>query len=105
MSLNEQKSNQRYIPPELVDLIPGYLHRRDEDVLSLRAFLSGKDFKSIKMLGHKLKGNGSSFGFDRISEIGHFLMPASDTQDVEEISKLISELKNEIDQIKTRGIV
>lgn len=105
MGLSNHRSSQNYIPPELVDLIPGYLHRREEDILALRSFLAGKDFKSIKMLAHKLKGNGSSFGFDRISDLGGSLMQASDGQNVEEILKLISDLRAEIDQIKTRGIV
>ena len=81
------------LPPEVAALIPGYLRRRDEDIQSLESFIKSDDFKSIKALGHKLKGNGASFGFDRISELGKLLMQAADIRSPQEISKLVFELQ------------
>ena len=103
MELNNQNPTRIEIPPELKELVPAYLHRREGDVWSLRSFVGAKDFKSIKMLAHKLKGNGSSFGFDKISELGGLMMQASDSKDENEISRLIVELQNQINQIKSQN--
>lgn len=49
---------------------PGYLLKRHEDAHKLRALLSEKNWTEIQMIGHQLKGNGATFGFIEISEIG-----------------------------------
>ncbi len=88
------------IPAELKDLIPGYLSRRDQDIQALKIFALNNDYISVSKLGHKLKGNGSSFGFNYISEIGSFLMLACEQKNMSEIKKIISNLESEIFNIK-----
>jgi len=44
-----------------------YLARRREDLLSLKLFIESSDYSSIETIGHKLKGNGATFGFVEIS--------------------------------------
>lgn len=102
MEVDDHKTKLFEIPPELMELIPGYLNRRDEDIIALNSFLNNRDFKAIKMLGHKLKGNGSSFGFDGISEAGELLMKASDAENISEISRLTAELQFLIEKIKSQ---
>lgn len=92
--------NEYKIPPELADIIPGYLERRSLDIQALKIFALNDDFNSIAKLGHKLKGNGSSFGFDRISELGSLLMRSCEIKNVEEIKKLISDFEAELFNIK-----
>ena len=88
------------IPAELKDMLPGYLSRRDLDVQALKTFALNDDYNSVSKLGHKLKGNGSSFGFDYISEIGSELMISCDRKNMSEIKKLISNFEQEILNIK-----
>ena len=88
------------IPLELKDTIPGYLTRRDQDIQALKTYALNDDYTSISKLGHKLKGNGSSFGFDYISELGSLLMQSSDLKNKDEIKKLISDFENEVFNIK-----
>lgn len=95
-------TNTYKIPPELMDIIPGYISRRDQDILFLKESLTHADFSAISMLGHKLKGNGASFGFDRISELGADLMLACDTKSTANVQQLIFDLENEIKAIKTK---
>ncbi len=94
-----QASNYK-VPPELMDIIPGYISRRDQDILSLKEFLNHADFSEISMVGHKLKGNGASFGFDRISEIGAQIMVACENKSASDVKQLIIDFETEITSIK-----
>lgn len=93
---------ENQIPQELKGLIPGYLTRRDQDIETLKSYIKTKDFAGVKWLAHKLKGNGSSFGFDKISQIGTQLTEASDSKNIQDIERLVSTLENEIVQIRTQ---
>lgn len=93
--------NEYKIPPELKDAIPAYMSRRDQDILSLKTFAASSDFDSISKLAHKLKGNGASFGFDRISELGSLMMKACESNDEIEVKNLVIDFENEIHSIKT----
>ncbi len=88
------------IPDELKSVIPGYIGRRDQDITSLKTSVTEQDFDAISKLGHKLKGNGASFGFDRISELGGLLMNACDCYDITEVKGLVVDFENEVILIK-----
>ena len=95
-----KKQNEYKIPPDLADIIPGYLERRELDILALKIFALNEDFSSIAKLGHKLKGNGSSFGFDRISELGTLFMRSCESRNLLEIKELISAFEAELKKIR-----
>lgn len=58
------------VTPELEPLIPKFLANRRRDLEALRAALAAADFPAMGEIGHRLKGVGASYGFDRISAIG-----------------------------------
>jgi len=88
------------IPEELKDIIPAYLERRKEDSAQLNDLMAKKDFAGIMRIAHKLKGNGASFGFDHITELGDRMNDAAKSENSEEVKKVIQEFENEIQQIK-----
>ncbi|OGA17791.1 MAG: hypothetical protein A3I63_10010 [Betaproteobacteria bacterium RIFCSPLOWO2_02_FULL_66_14] len=55
---------------ELEPLIPNFLANRRRDLEALRAALAAADFPAVGEIGHRLKGVGASYGFDKISAIG-----------------------------------
>jgi HPt (histidine-containing phosphotransfer) domain-containing protein len=57
------------IPPKLKE---NYIRRRQEDILNCEAALKNQDFKTIEVIGHQMKGNGLSFGFESIAILGKF---------------------------------
>ena len=89
------------IPEELLEIIPGYINRRGDDVQMLKIMISNRDFDAIRKLGHKLKGNGASFGFDRITDIGNKLMQSCEKKDYSTVANLINEFETEINLIKS----
>lgn len=55
---------------DLEDLMPLFWRSREQDMIGLAKGIDGSDFNALRTIGHDMKGTGSSFGFDRVSEIG-----------------------------------
>jgi histidine phosphotransfer protein HptB len=90
------------VTPVLIELIPGYLKRRHLEIIALKSFLQKRDFAAIAVIGHKLSGNASTYGFKQISEIGADLEKAANCQDTVKIESLTSELANYLDRVEIR---
>lgn len=89
------------IPPALKAIIPGYLDRRNQDILQLKLAVEQNDFQTIGVIAHKLKGNGASYGFIQLTEIGKKLMHSSETKNQLMTRQLISEFESELSSIKS----
>lgn len=59
-----------YIDLILEDLIPGYLEKRRKDLFKIKEALDSKDFETIRIIAHNMKGNGAGYGFEQITAIG-----------------------------------
>ncbi|NGZ01485.1 MAG: Hpt domain-containing protein [Nitrospira sp. WS238] len=69
------------ISRDLEDIVPIFLRNREQDIRTLHDALTRQDFQTIQSLGHRLKGDGGGYGFDRISEIGATMEQAAKQQD------------------------
>lgn len=98
--MNHAKVSEYKIPPELLDIIPGYMARREQDILDLKKALAGNDFQVIGKIAHKLKGNGTSYGFDRLTKIGIGLLAAAQESNPNLSGKIIMDMQMEIENIK-----
>jgi HPt (histidine-containing phosphotransfer) domain-containing protein len=58
------------VAKDLEDLIPVFLSNRKKELGSLRAALAAADFEQLRQLGHRMRGVGNSYGFERVSVIG-----------------------------------
>ena len=76
-----------------------YFARRKIDLVSCHNALSTSDFPFLQNIGHQLSGNGSSFGFDRLSEIGVRLESAAKEKDLKICLELIEQLAKSLDEI------
>ncbi len=83
-----------YIDPDLADIVPGFLENRRRDVQFLQTALQQNDLKTIRVLGHRMKGDGGGYGFDTISTIGEALELAAVRQDRDAIEHRTSELND-----------
>jgi len=66
-----------------------YLNRRVAEIEELKVFLSNNQFDEIYIIGHKLKGNGATFGHEEIGEFGKILEIASLEKNKEKINETI----------------
>jgi HPt (histidine-containing phosphotransfer) domain-containing protein len=88
------------VDPDLMPLIPAFLTRKRADLLTLKGALENGDLAALGALGHKIKGEGGSFGFDAMSEIGAGLEAAGTKGDRESARQLIADLSDYLEKIE-----
>ncbi len=88
---------------DILELIPTYLEGRREEVDILRDAAERKDFISVRDIGHKLRGSGGGFGFDRISEIGQDLEASAKAQDLPSVIQNIALLQDYLERVEVVG--
>ncbi len=55
---------------EFADLIPRFLENRRAELASLRENFARDEYEQLKQLGHRMRGVGASYGFERVSALG-----------------------------------
>ena len=89
---------------DILELIPTYLEGRREELSVLRNAAEQKDFSSVRDIGHKLRGSGGGFGFDRISEIGCDLEASAKALDFPAIIQHIAQLQDYLERVEVVGL-
>jgi CheY-like chemotaxis protein/HPt (histidine-containing phosphotransfer) domain-containing protein len=84
---------------DLSDLIPGFLARKREDAGAILAAAEHGESETIARLGHKMKGEGGSYGLDAISDIGRELEQAAQLADLDAARRLARFLMNFLDRL------
>lgn len=87
------------IPHELRDLVPRYLEGQRETAVLLLFALEQQDYQTVQGLGHRLKGNGASFGFQKISDIGDALEVAAKERNTTALRKYQQELSAYLERV------
>ena len=92
--LNRQAENliTVYIDPGLEEIVPGFLENRRREVQTLETALQHNDLNTIRVIGHRMKGDGGGYGFDAISTIGDGMERAAAREDWDAIRRHIVEL-------------
>jgi chemotaxis protein histidine kinase CheA len=81
-----------YIDPGLEEIVPGFLVNRQRDVQTLETALQQDDLNTIRVIGHRMKGDGGGYGFDVISTIGDGMERAAAREDRDAIRRHTAEL-------------
>lgn len=74
------------------DIVPGYLEKRRKDVQTYRQALADRDFDTLRMLGHKMKGTGAAYGFPELTQIGSAIEEAALRKDAATIAAGVDRL-------------
>ncbi|MEK7845913.1 MAG: Hpt domain-containing protein [Nitrospinota bacterium] len=88
------------IDADIKELMPGFLLNRQKDIKSIKEALEHNDYYNIQILGHSMKGSGSGYGLDTISDIGASLEKAAKERNSEDIKNLVNKLSEYLGQIK-----
>jgi len=70
-----------HVPAKLRDILPGYVDRQRNGVRTLLDALEADNYDAVRTMGHKMKGSGSGYGLDRITEIGGEIEQAAGLRD------------------------
>jgi PAS domain S-box-containing protein len=88
------------VDKDLKDLIPGYLQSRRSDAQKLQNAIAHRDYETIRILGHSMKGSGGGYGFHEITEFGAHIETAAKEQDLEGSKKWVDQLIWYLDHIE-----
>lgn len=80
------------IDSDLEEIVPLFLENRRRDVVTLRTAVAEDDLKTVRLLGHRMKGDGGGYGFEVISDIGEILEQAAIRKDRRVIAQQIGKL-------------
>ena len=87
------------IDSEVQSIVPEFLENRKKDCLLIGSLLAAGAFSEILTLGHRMKGAGGSYGFDRISEIGEAIENAAQAADKETIVRSVQQLAEYLERV------
>jgi len=87
------------LPREVQELVPGYVERRQTDIAALWMALKMGDYETLSTLGHQLKGSGTAFGFDGLSDCGASLEQAAKASDIDEAGRQTALIADYIAQL------
>lgn len=84
---------------DLEELIPIFLKTRQQDVDGLAIGLAANDFKAMRLIGHGMKGSGSSFGFHPVSAMGGLIEAAAIAEDSKAIANQLESLRDYMSRV------
>ncbi|HEY2745216.1 MAG TPA: response regulator [Polyangia bacterium] len=87
------------VTPTVAPLVPGFLANRKKDAQAARSSLRRRDFHALWVLAHTMKGLGSSYGFDGISDIGAEMERAAQAHNESELGQTIDALDRYLAQV------
>lgn len=73
------------------DLMNRYLERRKRDLEMCLALMAAHHYEEIEKVGHQLKGNGTTFGYPELSDIGKKMEAAARAHDPELMESALKE--------------
>src|SRR5262245_59557232 len=85
---------------DLEDLIPVFMGNRHREVESLRSALAAGDFEQLRHLGHRMKGVGNSYGFERVSQFGKVIEEGARAEDRTAIENCIVEYRDYLARVQ-----
>ena len=88
------------VAKDLEDLIPVFLRNRGKELEALRAALAAADFEQMRQLGHRMKGVGTSYGFNRVSSIGKVVEDGARSGDRAALEACITEYGDYLSKVK-----
>jgi len=88
------------IDADLSDLVPGFLAHKREDARTIASAIERGDYATLSQLGHKMKGEGGSYGLDAITIIGAAIEEAALVKDATAAQRLAADLATFLDTVE-----
>lgn len=82
-------SYQMKIPDEMR---AKYIERRKRDLDELRQAMAADNLEPFQRIGHQLKGNGATYGYDELGELGRRMEEAGDQKNLADAGACLEEL-------------
>lgn len=76
-----------------------YLNRRMTEIEELRKCVVDNDYEIAVNIGHRLKGNGETFGFPIVSKLGETIENTALLKDKKELHETIEKLATNVEEL------
>jgi HPt (histidine-containing phosphotransfer) domain-containing protein len=90
------------VDEELSDLIPGFLARKRDEANAILDAAQRDDYTVISRLAHRIKGEGGSYGFEKMTEIGRALEDAAKLRNDVSVTHAANELLDYLEHLDIR---
>ena len=90
---------QMTVDAMLEPIMDRYMELRMEELAQMEEAITAGDDETVRMLGHRLKGTGSSYGFERLTELGADLEDAGKVGDMQLAEKLAAEVRSYLENV------
>jgi len=88
------------IAKDLEDLVPVFLRNRNKELGTLRDARAAGEWEQLRQLGHRMKGVGNSYGFERVSTLGKLIEDAARTSDGALTDHCIAEYQDYLSKVR-----
>jgi HPt (histidine-containing phosphotransfer) domain-containing protein len=88
------------VAKDLEDLVPTFMKNRGKELETLRTALAGGDFEQLRQLGHRMKGVGNSYGFEKVSLLGKQIEDGAKTGDKAALAANIADYADYLGRVK-----
>ena len=79
------------VAKDLEDLVPTFMKNRGKELETLRTALAAGDFDQMRQLGHRMKGVGNSYGFEKVSLLGKQVEDGAKVSDRDALGRCLAE--------------
>jgi len=88
------------VAKDLEDLIPTFMKNRVKELDALRSALAGSDLQQLRQIGHRMKGVGNSYGFEKVSALGKQIEDEARADNRDALATAIAEYTDYLARVK-----
>ncbi|MBC7803751.1 MAG: Hpt domain-containing protein [Candidatus Parcubacteria bacterium] len=88
------------VAKDLEDLIPTFMKNRNKELETLRSALTAGDMEQLRQLGHRMKGVGNSYGFEKVSALGKQIEDEAKVTDLPALEACLVEYTDYLARVK-----
>jgi HPt (histidine-containing phosphotransfer) domain-containing protein len=88
------------VAKDLEDLVPTFMKNRGKELETLRTALAAGDFDQMRQLGHRMKGVGNSYGFEKVSQLGKQVEDGAKAGDRDGLAACVSEYTDYLTRVQ-----
>ncbi len=92
------------VDEDLEAIMPRYLEIRHKELTELEAAVNQKDFETIRLLGHRLKGTGASYGLEELTKLGTMIEDTAMEKEMGEIPEHTSRIRYFLDHLDIKYV-
>ncbi len=88
------------VAKDIADLIPTFMMNRAREVETLQTLLAAGDMEKMDQIGHRMRGVGTPYGFEKISALGKQIQDGAKADDRLGLGKCIHEYADYLERVQ-----